>query len=69
VRAKVSPERVPIKDFLAGVGGVSNALTFGTDLLGEVTIVGPGAGKLETGFSLLVDMLSIHRSDASAGRE
>jgi homoserine dehydrogenase len=67
VRAKVSPERVPVKDFLAGVSGVSNALTFGTDLLGEVTIVGPGAGKLETGFSLLVDMLSIHRGDASAG--
>ncbi|KPL19963.1 MAG: homoserine dehydrogenase [candidate division Zixibacteria bacterium SM23_81] len=67
VRAKVSPERVPTKDFLAGVCGVTNALTFGTDLLGEVTIVGPGAGKLETGFSLLVDMLSIHRRDVSAG--
>jgi homoserine dehydrogenase len=61
VRAKVSPEKVPMDDFLAGVGGVTNALTFDTDLLGKVTIVGPGAGKLETGFALLVDMLAIHR--------
>lgn len=68
VKAKVSPEKVPLDDFLAGVGGVTNALTFDTDVLGKVTIVGPGAGKLETGFSLLVDMLAIHR-ELTAGRE
>lgn len=67
VKAKVSPERVPMDDFLAGVGGVTNALTFDTDLLGRVTIVGPGAGKLETGFSLLVDMLAIHRGGHGGG--
>ena len=68
VKAQVSPEKVPMDDFLAGVGGVTNALTFDTDLLGKVTIVGPGAGRLETGFSLLVDMLAIHR-DITAGKD
>jgi homoserine dehydrogenase len=62
VKAKVSPEKVPADDFLAAVGGVTNALTFDTDLLGKVTIIGPGAGKMETGYALLVDMLSIHRT-------
>jgi len=61
VRASVKPERVDLTDPLASVGGATNALTFVTDLLGEITIVGPGAGKVETGFSLLADLLAIHR--------
>jgi homoserine dehydrogenase len=32
-----------------------------TDALGDVTIVGPGAGRRETGFSLLNDLLTIWR--------
>jgi homoserine dehydrogenase len=61
VRASVKPEKVKLTDPLASVGGATNALTFVTDLMGEVTIVGAGAGKTETGFSLLVDLLNIHR--------
>jgi homoserine dehydrogenase len=61
VRASVKPEKVDLTDPLASVGGATNALTFVTDLMGEVTIVGAGAGKIETGFSLLVDLLTIHR--------
>ncbi len=59
VKASVRPEKVALTDPLASVSGATNALTFVTDLLGEVTIVGPGAGKVETGFSLLADMLAI----------
>ena len=33
------------------------AMTIHTDTLGEVTIVGPGAGRRETGFSLLNDLI------------
>lgn len=61
VKASVRPEKVALSDPLAAVGGATNALTFVTDLLGEVTIVGAGAGKIETGFSLLADMLTINR--------
>ena len=62
VKASVRPEKLDLSDPLAGVGGATNALTFVTDLLGEVTIVGPGAGKTETGYSLLADLLAIHRN-------
>jgi len=61
VVASVKPEKLELTDPLASVGGPINALTFITDLLGEVTIVGPGAGKTATGFSLLTDLLAIHR--------
>jgi homoserine dehydrogenase len=59
--ASVSPQKLPISDPLAGVMGANNALTFELDLLGKVTIQGPGAGKIETGYSILTDMLAIHR--------
>lgn len=61
VTAKVWPEKLPLSDPLAGVGEAINALTFYTDELGPVTIVGPGAGRRETGFSLLINLLEINR--------
>ena len=60
-RASVKPEKLPLTHPLANIMGATNALTFSTDLLGDVTIVGAGAGKLETGFSILTDILAIHR--------
>lgn len=61
ITASVAPQKLPLADPLAGVMGAQNALSFDTDLLGKVTIQGPGAGKLETGFAILADMLTIHR--------
>jgi len=62
VKAKVWPIKLPLNDPLAGVGEAINALTFNTDELGSVTIVGPGAGRRETGFSLLIDLLNINQN-------
>ena len=62
VLARVEPVALPADDFLAGISGVNNALVFETDALGAVTIIGPGAGRKETGFSVLTDLLAIHRS-------
>jgi homoserine dehydrogenase len=59
VRAEVAPQLVDLDHPLAGVGGATNAMTITTDTLGDVTIVGPGAGRRETGFSLLNDLISI----------
>jgi homoserine dehydrogenase len=59
VLASVLPEKLPLSDPLAGVNEAINALTFMTDELGPVTIVGPGAGKRETGFALLIDMINM----------
>lgn len=59
VKAEVAPREVELIHPLAGVMGASNALTFVSDTLGEVTVVGPGAGRRETGFSLLNDIIQI----------
>ncbi len=68
VRASVQPEMVPLSHPLAGIMGATNALTFSTDLLGDVTIVGPGAGRLETGFSILTDIIEIHNESKGGVR-
>ena len=57
--------RLPQGDPLASVGGATNAITLETDLLGDVTLIGAGAGQLETGSAILSDLLAIQRG---AGR-
>ncbi len=59
VLASVAPEIVPLSHPLAGIMGATNAITFTTDLLGDVTMVGPGAGRTETGYSILTDLMKI----------
>lgn len=63
--ANVQPTRVAHSHPLAGVSGATNAITYTTDLLGDVTLIGPGAGRLETGYALLEDMLAIHRRQSN----
>ncbi|CAD7923896.1 unnamed protein product [Amoebophrya sp. A120] len=55
----VKPTLLDVKtDALANVGGALNALNFKTDMLGpDLTIIGPGAGKIETGYSLFTDLM------------
>ena len=60
VKASVKPVRLPMAHPLASVGGATNGVTFSTELLGDVTITGPGAGRTETGYALLNDLLRIH---------
>lgn len=61
VKAQVKPESLPVTDPLANVMGVLNAITFETDVTGNVTIIGPGAGAYTAGYAMLTDMLEIHR--------
>jgi homoserine dehydrogenase len=68
VGGSVRPVRLPLTDPLANISGAINAITYTTDLLGEVTLIGPGAGQLTTGFALLSDLLDIHRTTYPAGR-
>jgi len=58
VMGSVAPEEVDLTHPLAGIMGATNAVTITTDALGDVTIVGPGAGRAETGYSMLVDILA-----------
>ncbi|WEA47184.1 homoserine dehydrogenase [Priestia aryabhattai] len=61
VKASITPEKVKITDPLASISGAVNAITYECDLLGTVTLSGAGAGKVETGFSLLIDLINIDR--------
>ena len=61
VTAQIKPEALPLTDPLANVMGVLNAVTFETDVTGNVTIIGPGAGAYTAGYAMLTDMLEIHR--------
>lgn len=59
LEAKVEPVELPLSDPLARVDGIMNAITIQTDTLSEVTIIGPGAGRRQTGQGLLADLLAI----------
>ena len=59
ITASVEPIALPLQDPLARVDGVTNAITFQTDTLAEVTIIGPGAGRLQTGQGLLADLIAL----------
>jgi len=61
VEAYVRPEKIPLDHPLANIMGPTNALTYTTKYLGDITVVGPGAGKLPTGFAVLTDILDINR--------
>lgn len=61
VTASVRPEMVPDNHPLARINGATNAIVYTTDLLGEVTIVGPGAGPIQTGYAVIQDLLRIYR--------
>jgi homoserine dehydrogenase len=60
VRASVQPTRLPFSHPLASARGATNALTLTTDLLGDVTLIGPGAGGAATGFAIISDLLALH---------
>lgn len=59
--------RLPLSDPLASVTGATNAITLSTDLLGDVTLIGAGAGRLETGSAILSDLLAIQRNTGRNG--
>ncbi len=59
--ASVTPMRLSLDHPLASVNGVTNAITFSTELLGDVTLIGPGAGRLPTGYAVISDLLAIDR--------
>lgn len=58
VKGAVAPEEVDLSHPLAGIMDATNAMTISTDALGDVTVVGPGAGRTETGYSCLVDIIA-----------
>ncbi|WP_343073205.1 homoserine dehydrogenase [Salicibibacter cibi] len=62
VEGYVRPEKLDDTDPLANISGPTNAICYQCDLLGEVTLIGAGAGITETGYAVLSDILSIGRN-------
>jgi len=58
--ASVAPEILSDQDPLSKITGSINAINFTTDILGNIMVSGPGAGKRETGYALLSDLLYIY---------
>jgi homoserine dehydrogenase len=62
VSARVQPEHVPVDDPLATVDGTTNALICRASPIGDVTIIGPGAGPKLAGQGVLSDLIAVARS-------
>ena len=58
-RIHVAPRLVPINHPLA-VGGTLNVASVETELAGEITITGKGAGPVETASAILSDLIAIY---------
>lgn len=62
---EVAPRLVPVNHPL-NIEGVLNVAFFKTDIAGEITIVGKGAGAIETNSAILSDLISIWRNGMRA---
>ncbi|MGB9959286.1 MAG: homoserine dehydrogenase [Candidatus Bathyarchaeales archaeon] len=63
-KLEVKPENVPKESPLA-VSGTLNAVTFTSEFAGEQTIIGRGAGGVETASAILRDLLDIKQKLAA----
>ncbi|HLX58671.1 MAG TPA: homoserine dehydrogenase [Ktedonobacteraceae bacterium] len=61
LETSVKPIALPLTDPLARIDGAMNAISIQSDTLSEVTITGPGAGRVETAQGLLADVLACIR--------
>lgn len=59
IKTSVKPMMIPLSDPLAGVAGAGNAIQYKTDLLGDITLFGPGAGRKETAAAIIEDLMHI----------
>ena len=61
IAARVEPVALPADDPLANVDGAMNAVVCRAEPVGEVTIIGPGAGLELAGQGVLSDLIAIAR--------
>jgi homoserine dehydrogenase len=61
VTARVQPETVPGDDLLARIDGVANAVVCRARPVGEVAIIGPGAGPQLAGLGVFSDLIAVAR--------
>lgn len=64
VTARVWPEAVSADDPLVRIDGATNALIFQASPVGEITVIGPGAGPQLAGQGVLSDIIAVARQRA-----
>ncbi|MGE6740184.1 homoserine dehydrogenase [Allorhizobium pseudoryzae] len=68
IEQRVHPTMVPHDSVIAQVDGVTNAVAIESDILGELLMVGPGAGGNATASAVLGDIADIAKSQPGAQR-
>lgn len=66
IEQRVHPTMVPLDSVIAQVDGVTNAVALESDVLGELLMVGPGAGGNATASAVLGDITDIAKSRPGA---
>jgi homoserine dehydrogenase len=66
IEQRVHPTMVPKSSAIAGVMGVTNAVTIDADAIKELTLVGPGAGGEATASAVVADIADIAKGVRSA---
>ena len=66
IEQRVHPTMIPKSSVIAGVMGVTNAVTIDADAVKELTLVGPGAGGEATASAVVADIADIARGVRSA---
>lgn len=61
LHASVKPLRLSGDHPLARVQGATNAIVYSTNYLGDVTLIGPGAGRTQTGYAIIQDLFCMYR--------
>ncbi len=59
---RVHPTLVPASHLLASISGPFNAIHIQGDMVGDILLYGPGAGKLATGSAVAADIVDIARN-------
>ena len=66
IEQRVHPTMVPLDSVIAQVDGVTNAVAIESDILGELLMVGPGAGGNATASAVLGDIADVAKSRPGA---
>jgi homoserine dehydrogenase len=67
IEMRVHPTLIPQSKQLASVDGVLNAVMISGDAVGELVLVGPGAGGAATASSVCADIMDIARNESGSG--
>lgn len=62
IEQRVHPTMVPLSSVIAQVDGATNAVSIETDLLGDISLTGPGAGGEATASAVIGDIADIAKS-------